>query len=102
MVIIFKTDASSYPMIIILSTSDYECLHSEVLHLGLALGDVDVVVDVRGQPALDLQGLWADLVTVVLEQLVEDVVGPLHLLLLSDTGLLEQVGHDVTTAKLSA
>ena len=32
-----------------------------------------------------------------LEQLVEDVVGPLHLLLLSDSGLLQQVGHNVTT-----
>ena len=60
-----------------------------MLHLGLALGDVDVVVDVRGQPALSLQGLRANLVTVVLEQLVEDVVGPLHFLLLSDTRLLQ-------------
>ena len=60
-----------------------------MLHLGLALGDVDVVVDVRGQPALPLQGLRANLVTVVLEQLVEDVVGPLHFLLLSDTRLLQ-------------
>ena len=32
-----------------------------------------------------------------LEQLVEDVVGPLNLLLLSDSGLLQQVGHNVTT-----
>ena len=44
---------------------------------------------------------WDDF-TVGLEQLVEDVVGPLHLLLLGDTGLLEQVGHDVTTAELAA
>ena len=29
------------------------------------------------------------------------MVGPLHLLLLSDTGLLEQVGHDVATAELA-
>ena len=42
------------------------------------------------------------IVTVRLEQLVEDVVGPLDLLLLGDTGLLEQVGHDVTTTELSA
>ena len=33
--------------------------------------------------------------TVWLEQLVEDMVRPLNLLLLSDTGLLKQVGHDV-------
>merc|ERR1711874_269196 len=38
----------------------------------------------------------------LMEQLVEDVVGPLDLLLLSDTRLLEQVGHDVTTAELAA
>ena len=30
------------------------------------------------------------------------MVGPLDLLLLGDTGLLKQVGHDVTTAELSA
>ena len=33
--------------------------------------------------------------TVWLEQLVEDMVRPLNLLLLSDTGFLKQVGHDV-------
>ena len=66
-----------------------------MLHLGLALGDVDIVVNVRGQPALDLEGLWANLVTIVLEQLVEDVVGPLHCLLLSDTRLLQQIGDNV-------
>ena len=41
-------------------------------------------------------------VSVRLEQLVEDMVGPLDLLLLGDTGLLEQVGHDVATAELAA
>ena len=41
------------------------------------------------------------IVTVRLEQLVEDMVGPLDLLLLSDTGLLEQVGHDVATGELA-
>ena len=40
--------------------------------------------------------------TVRLEKLVEDMVGPLHLLLLSNTGLLQQIGDDVATAKLSA
>ena len=43
---------------------------------------------------------WDDF-TVGLEQLVEDVVGPLHLLLLGDTRLLEQVGHNVATGELS-
>ena len=66
-----------------------------MLHLGLALGDVDIVIDVRGQPALPLQSLWANLVTGVLEQLVEDVVRPLHCLLLSDTRLLQQVRDNV-------
>ena len=49
-----------------------------------------------------VDGDLADVVSVGLEQLVENMVGPLNLLFLSDTGLLEQVGHDVTTAKLSA
>merc|ERR1719393_51626 len=70
--------------------------------LGLALGHVDVVVDVSGDEALGAETAGTDVVTVGLEQLVEDVVGPLDLLLLGDTGLLEQVGHDVTTAELSA
>ena len=43
---------------------------------------------------------WDDF-TIGLEQLVEDVVGPLHLLLLGDTRLLEQVRHDVATGELS-
>merc|ERR550532_477632 len=68
---------------------------------GLALGDVDVVVDVVGDAALGPQTALADAVTVRLEQLVEDVVRSLHLLLLSDTGLLQQVGHDVATSQLS-
>merc|ERR1712012_368466 len=70
--------------------------------LGLALGHVDVVVDVSGDEALGAETARADVVTIGLEQLVEDMVGPLHLLLLGDTGLLEQVGHDVTTAELAA
>ena len=70
--------------------------------LGLTLGDIDVVVDVIGDEALCTEATLADVVSVGLEQLVEDMVGPLNLLLLSDTGLLEQVGHNVTTAKLSA
>merc|ERR1711963_780420 len=70
--------------------------------LGLTLGDIDVVVDVGRHEALGTETSLADAVSVRLEQLVEDVVGPLDLLLLSDTGLLEQVGHDVTTAELAA
>merc|ERR550532_50574 len=68
---------------------------------GLALGDVDVVVDVSRDAALGPQTALADSVTVRLEQLVEDVVRSLHLLLLSNTGLLQQVGHDVATSQLS-
>merc|ERR1711899_679455 len=70
--------------------------------LGLTLGDIDVVVDVSRHEALGTETSLADAVSVRLEQLVEDVVGPLDLLLLGDTGLLEQVGHDVTTAELAA
>ena len=40
-------------------------------------------------------------VSIWLEQLVEDVVGPLDLLLLGDTGLLEQVGYNVATTELA-
>merc|ERR1719486_1636542 len=70
--------------------------------LGLTLGDIDVVVDVGRHETLGTETSLADAVSVRLEQLVEDVVGPLDLLLLGDTGLLEQVGHDVTTAELAA
>merc|ERR1712213_12124 len=70
--------------------------------LGLTLGDIDVVVDVGRHKALGTETSLADAVSVRLEQLVEDVVRPLDLLLLGDTGLLEQVGHDVTTAELAA
>ena len=63
--------------------------------LGLSLGDVDVVVDVAGDEALGAKSSGADVVTIGLEQLVEDVVGPLNLLLLSDTGLLQQVRDNV-------
>jgi hypothetical protein len=37
-----------------------------------------------------------------LQQLVEDVVGPLNRLLLGNTGLFQQVGLNVTTAKLAS
>merc|ERR1719209_1800585 len=70
--------------------------------LGLTLGDIDVVIDVSADKALGTETSFADAVSVRLEQLVEDMVGPLDLLLLGDSGLLEQVGHDVTTAELAA
>merc|ERR1719195_1671081 len=68
---------------------------------GLSLGDVDVIVDVSGQLTLVSQPSIADAVTVGLDQLVEDVVRSLDLLMLSDTGLLQQVGHDVATGQLT-
>merc|ERR550519_2229927 len=71
------------------------------IDLGLTLRDVDVVVDISTDKALGPQSSWADAVSVRLQQLVEDMVGSLHLLLLSDTGLLQQVGHDVTTGQLA-
>merc|ERR1719430_2020275 len=69
--------------------------------LGLALGDIDVVVDVGTDEALGPETTVADAISVGLEQLVEDMVGPLNLLLLSDTGLLQEVGHNVTTTELA-
>merc|ERR1719507_1765481 len=54
------------------------------INLCLSLGDVDVVIDVAANETLCAESFGANLVAVGLEQLVEDVVGPLHLLLLSD------------------
>ena len=62
----------------------------------LALGHVGVVVDVVVQHALGLHVGHEGL-----EELVEDVVGPLHLLLLGDAGLLQQVGLDVAPSQLN-
>merc|ERR1719346_395707 len=70
-------------------------------HSGLALGDIDVVVDVVGHLALGSQSTLADAVSVRLKQLVEDMVGSLDLLLLSDTRLLQQVGDDVAAGQLT-
>ena len=63
---------------------------------GLTLGDKNVVIDVIAEVTLGLHFRNEGL-----EELVEDVVGPLDLLLLSDTGLLEKVRHDVATSQLS-
>merc|ERR1712073_271055 len=70
------------------------------VNLDLALGHVDVVVDVIRQVALLLHAL-SNSVTILLEELVEDVVGSLDLLLLSDTRLLQQIGHNVATSQLA-
>ena len=70
-------------------------------NLGFSLGDVDVVIDVLAAAALDPQTALADAVTVRLEQLVEDVVRSLHLLLLGDARLLQEVGHDVTPGQFT-
>merc|ERR1719195_2183612 len=96
-------------LLLVRETEDVECILGVlqlliVINRGdrcLALGDIDVVVDVSGQLALVPQTLGADSVTVGLDQLVEDVVGSLDLLLLSDTRLLKQIGHDVATSQLA-
>ena len=64
-------------------------------------GSFDLFKPYIGNVTFCPQTAFADIVSIGLEQLVEDVVGPLHLLLLSDTGLLKQIRHDITTAKLS-
>merc|ERR550519_2479558 len=63
---------------------------------GLALGDVDVVVSVSRAETLGLH-----LGVEGLEELVEDMVGSLNLLLLSDTGLLQEIGHNVATSQFT-
>ena len=60
------------------------------LDLSLALGHVVVVVDVVREQTLLLQVRDSGL-----HHLVEDVVGPLHLLLEGDPRLLQEVGLDV-------
>ena len=71
------------------------------LDLHLALGDVDVVEGISADAALCTKTSFTDAFTKGLLQLVEDVVGPLHSLLLRDTGLLQQVAHNVTASQLS-
>merc|ERR1719323_1571537 len=68
--------------------------------LGLTLGDIGVVVDVIREAALLLHTL-TNTITILLDELVEDVVGSLHLLLLSDTRLLQQIRHNVATSQLA-
>ncbi len=63
---------------------------------GLALADVVVVVDVVGE-ATGLLKIRHRL----LHQLIEDVVGPLDVLLEGDARLLQQVGLDVAAGQLA-
>merc|ERR1719233_909576 len=51
--------------------------------------------------AFSFQAAFTNSIPIGLEQLVENVVGPLNFLLFSNTGLFQQVGHNVTTSKLA-
>merc|ERR1719412_967422 len=63
---------------------------------GLALGDEAVVVSIGGAETLGLH-----LGVEGLEELVEDMVGSLNFLLLSDTGLLQEIRHNVATSQFT-
>ena len=88
---------------------DVECVLSvhqlfvviDGLNLHLALGDVDVVEGISTDATLCTEATLADALSEGLLQLVEDMVGSFHRLLFRDTGLLEQVAHDVATSQLS-
>jgi len=71
------------------------------VNLDLTLADVVVVVDVRGQLAFGTKTSIADTLSKFLDELVEDMVGSLNLLLLSNTRLLKKIGHNVATSKLT-
>merc|ERR1719270_1197884 len=66
------------------------------LHSDFALRHIGVVIDIISKTALGLhvRNKW-------LEELVEDVVAPLHLLLLGDPALLQEVRLDVATGQLA-
>merc|ERR1719365_249115 len=66
----------------------------------LSLADISIVIDVSAESAL-LSQTSTNAITVGLDELVEDVVGSLNFLLLSDTGLLKQIRHNVTTSQLA-
>merc|ERR1719266_2528775 len=97
-------DLHAVPGLLLSEANDVEGIHGVLKLLividrgdgGLALGDKAVEVDVVAKETLLLHVGHERL-----KELVEDVVGPLHLLLLSDTGLLQQVGHDVATRELA-
>merc|ERR1719266_2725969 len=98
-------DLHAVPGLILREANDVEGIHGVLKLLivvdrgdgGLTLGDKAVKVDVVAKETLFLHVGHERL-----EELVEDVVGPLHLLLLSDTRLLQQVGHDVATRQLAS
>merc|ERR1719266_2414346 len=99
-----SSDLHAVPGLILREANDVEGIHGVLKLLivvdrgdgGLTLGDKAVKVDVVTKETLFLHVGHERL-----KELVEDVVGPLHLLLLSDTGLLEKVGHDVATRQLA-
>merc|ERR1719266_2154916 len=99
-----SSDLHAVPGLLLREANDVEGIHGVLKLLivvdrgdsGLALRDKAVEVDVVTKETLLLHVGHERL-----KELVEDVVGPLHLLLLSDTGLLQQVGHDVATRELT-
>merc|ERR1719270_722987 len=70
------------------------------VNLSLTLGHIDVVIDVIREAALLLHAL-TNSITILLDELVEDVVGSLNLLLFSNTRLLKQIGDNVATSQLT-
>merc|ERR1719443_178559 len=70
------------------------------VNLSLTLGHIDVVIDVIREAAL-LPHALTNAISIRLEKLVEDVVGSLNLLLLSNTRLLKQIGDNVATSQLT-
>jgi len=63
---------------------------------GLALRHISVVIDVSTQTAL-LSETSSNIITIGLEQLIENMVGSFDLLLLSNTRLLQQIRYNITT-----
>merc|ERR1719443_2193067 len=70
------------------------------VNLSLTLGHIDVVIDVIREAAL-LPHALTNAISIRLEKLVEDMVGSLNLLLLSNTRLLKQIGDNVATSQLT-
>merc|ERR1719232_1397206 len=71
------------------------------IDLCFTLTDIDVVIDVGGAVTLRSETTLADSISIGLNKLVEDVVGSLNLLLLSNTRLLKQIGDNVATSQLT-
>merc|ERR1719270_3207838 len=70
------------------------------VNLSLTLGHIDVVIDVIREAALLLHAL-TNSITILLNELVKNMVGSLNLLLLSNTRLLKQIGDNVATGQLT-